>query len=132
MPRTKQTARDSRALTPEQQRFREERNRIYLKKNREREEKQKKKYHVEVSFDEEKIRAYFAPTAPEDTFLWSVQSGIAESINDNLGMSLWKFNGDKRVLIGKLKGALGGRLYSRNIIKDWCNEGLAKRIGADD
>ena len=122
MPRTKQTARRS---TPEEERLQYERMREIRKRNRKREAEQKKRYHIEVSFDEEKIRAYFAPTASEGTFRRNMEEGIADSINDTLSTELWKFNGDRRVLTKRLKQALGGRLYSRNIIKDWCAEGLA-------
>lgn len=44
--------------------------------------------------------------------------------------SSWKHRGARAS--EKLKKALGGRLYGRNIITKWCNEGLAEMVTNED
>jgi len=125
MARTKQTARRA---TEEEIRQRVEFKRRRDEEVRRRDEEVRRRNHIHVIFDSEKIRTYFAPTALEGTFRYDMEITIVESIDSVLSGTEWEYEGDKRVLITNLKRALGGRLYSRNIIDKWCEEGLLIKV----
>ena len=128
MARTKQTAR---RCTEDISELRE-RIRIRDERRAERKKRSRVRNHIHIKFHNTAIRNYFKPTAHKDTFRRCMEEKIASSIRAKLRELDWEYEGDKRDLLNKLKVALGGRLYSRDLIGMWCEEGLATIQSADD
>lgn len=123
--RTKQTARVVKPMTPEQRKAHDA---VQKKQRKEHEAKAAAKAlanRIKIIFNRPRISDYFAPTAPIGTFKHDMEFKIFESVDTKLSELEWRFEGDRGALLKKLKIALGGRLYSRDLITMWCKEGLA-------
>lgn len=83
---------------------------------------------IHVIFCKTKITNYFKCKTKSNTFMGIMERENSTRIMEALTKINWEFNGNDSELKKILKAGLGGRLYSRNILKMWESEKLLRFV----